>query len=105
MRARGVEGQRFDGFHISPSRFPKSSECTYRVHTILNPFPEQYHGLYDLFSMRYMAVSFKNWQHVSIAKKANESSKLVHNHNFEYDLIVEQNVAGTYNGKNLITIM
>jgi len=61
------EDQQFDGFDVSSARFPKKGKCRYRVHDMLRPFPAQYHGLYDLVHVRYLAQSLRNGQYTKAA--------------------------------------
>ncbi len=55
---------RLDGFDISAALFPSESKCTYLLQNVLEPFPSEYHGLYDLVHIRYMVVAFKGEQYL-----------------------------------------
>lgn len=57
--------QQFDGFDVSSSLFPKKGKCKYMVQNMLNPFPDEYHGLYDLVHVRYTVVEFMKEHYVS----------------------------------------
>ena len=98
-----VEDRRFDGFDVSPARFPKNSSCTYQVHDMSMPFPEQYHGLYDLVHVRYMALTLKKDQYVSAAENLMDllSKSLTESHHHSLNCN-PQSLAVTSNGKRLI---
>lgn len=54
----------FDGFDISPAQFPSLSEwppnVKYHVHDALAPFPEEFHGYYDVVAVRMICAALGN---------------------------------------------
>lgn len=51
----------FDGFDISTAQFPPEEDNGFKwiQHNMLQPFPKEYHNLYDVVHVRFMAVAFK----------------------------------------------
>ncbi|KAF8866196.1 S-adenosyl-L-methionine-dependent methyltransferase [Acephala macrosclerotiorum] len=54
---------RLDGFDMSAAQFSAKSKGTFILQNFLEPFPAEYHGLYDLAHIRYMVVALKGWQY------------------------------------------
>jgi len=68
----------YAGFDISASHFPydeeKGAACSYAIHDILTPFPEAYHGKFDIVHVRLLVLALKKEQ---IKVAAENAAKLL----------------------------
>lgn len=53
----GSSDLRFDGFDISSEMFPKHGKSSYFVQDLLEPFPSEYHGTYDLVHVQFLHLA------------------------------------------------
>jgi hypothetical protein len=54
----------YSGFDISPKQLPKSPipGLDFSLHNLLEPYPEELHGLYDLVYVRLVCLVFREDQ-------------------------------------------
>lgn len=62
--AESLPNSRVDGFDISDKQFPPKEWCpsnvTLKAHDSFDPFPEEYHGVYDVVNVRYFMSLLHN---------------------------------------------
>jgi hypothetical protein len=59
---------RFEGFDISAAQFPKDGKGKYYVQDLLEPFPAEFHGTYDLVHARYLTLAIKTDRYLDAVK-------------------------------------
>lgn len=69
-----AEQAQYVGFDISPAQFPaqKIPGVDFAVHDASQPFPEKYHGIFDLVHIRYLVLAIREEQYAQILQNVTQ---------------------------------
>lgn len=79
--AKGKAKRKYYGFDISSAQFPnaavlesesKKHEIEFSAHNIMDPFPPQYHGYFDVVHVRFLVVGLRQDQVATAVKNVIE---------------------------------